>query len=267
MQAVAKALDEVKYRIPKEILDAVFIRREARWRSTPASIDEVITAKVVRPRVMVDCNLCGGTEVFISLDGIPSEVYDDLTRVYRIPKSKTQNRSILSVLNITFSDPSRATTFGSFAQSQNSAMLRAGQAMMDAHGTIPMTSTAMVRLMGENVVQVRDNSVLPANIYLRCVLMNDENMSHLQLRSYRAFSHMVTLAVKAFIYNEYIIQLDLGELFGGQNLGRIKEIIDGYADAEELYQTYLIEKWEKISFMNDGETYRRYIAGLVGGNR
>lgn len=267
MSAIGKAIDEVKFRIPRPVLETVFIKRAERWRQTPMSIDEHILNEVVRPRVMVDCNLCGGTEVFIPLDGVPVERGNDYTSVYRIPKNKTQNRTILSVLNITFSDPTKVSSYGVAAGAQNSMMMQIGQSVMDAMGSIPVTSTAYVQLIAENTVMVRDTVVLPANIYLRCVLANDENMSHIQLRSYRAFSKLVEYAVKAYIYNEYVIPMDMGELHGGQALGRFKEIIDSYADAEELYQTYLNEKWEKISFMNDRETFTRHMRLLIGGAR
>jgi hypothetical protein len=268
MLALSKLADEIKFRIPKPILEAVFIRRDIRWRDTPPSIDDQIMALVIRPRVLVDCNLVGGTEVFIPLDGCPIERTNDYTSVYRIPKSATQGRSINSVLNITFSDPTKASSYGVAAGQQNTAMMNAGSAVMNAMGTIPVTSTSTVQLIGENVVMVRDTVVLPANIYLRCILANDEQMSHLQLRSYRDFANLGVLAVKSYIFNNYVIPMDLGELHGGQNLGRFKEIVDSYADSEELYQTFLTEKWTKIAFMNDSESFhKRYLKLIIGGNR
>ena len=267
MMALQKAIDEVKFRVPRQILDAVFIQRDRRWRQTPISIDEHILNEVVRPRVLIDCNLSGGTEVFIPLDNTPVTRTNDYTSVYRIPKDRTQGRSIISVLNITFSDPTKVSSYGVAAGTQNTIMLQAGQSVMDAMGSIPVTSTARVQLIGENVVMVRDTVVLPANIYLRCILANDENMSHLQLKSYRPFAELVVLAVKAYIYNEYIIQMDLGELHAGQMLGRFKEIIETYAEADELYRTFLIEKWDKISVMNDTESWTRMLRTQLGGFR
>lgn len=267
MMAVSKALDEVKFRIPKPILETVFLKRNARWRQVPVSIDEQILACIIRPRVLVDCNLVGGTQALIPLAKCSVEQVEDYVSVYRIPKSLTQNRSIISALNITFTDPNKAATYGTVSANQNSSMMQAGSAIMDAMASVPMVSTATVQLIGENVIMVRDVVSIPRNSYLRCVLANDENMSHIQLRSYRAFAQLVTYAVKAYIYNEYIIAMDMGELHGGQNLGRFKEIIDGYSDAEELYQTFITEKWEKIAFMNDRETYSRYLKLILGGNR
>ena len=138
---------------------------------------------------------------------------------------------------------------------------------MNAMSSIPVTSTARVQLIGENVVMVRDTVLLPANIYLRCIIANDENMSHLQLKSYRDFANLGVLAVKAFIYNDYVIKMDLGELSGGQVIGRFKEIIDTYSESEELYQTYITEKWQKISFQQDHEQMGRFLKLLIGGCR
>lgn len=267
MMAVSKAVDEVKFRIPRQILETVFTKRSASWKQPVASIDEQILSCVVRPRVLVDCNLVGGTEMFIDLQGLAPNRPNDYTSVYRIPKDRTQGRSIISVLNISFTDPTRVAGHLVIAGQQQTAMLQAGAAMADAHAPIPVTSTAQVQLIGENVVMVRDTVILPANIMLRAVVANDDNMSHLQLKSYRDFARLVELAVKAYIYNEYAIQMDMGELHGGQNLGKFKEIVDGYSDAEELYQTFLTEKWQKISFMNDSETFTRHLRTMIGSMR
>jgi hypothetical protein len=266
MSALAKAIDEVKFRIPRPILDVVFNKRTERWRQSPISIDEQIMSLVVRPRVMVDFNLIGGTEAYIDLSGVPAErTGNDYSTVYRIPKDKTQGRSIMSVLNITFADPARTQSYGSYSPQNNTALLQAGSAVADAMAPIPITSTAYVQLIGENTVMVRDIVWLPSNIYLRCVLANDENMAHIPLKAYRAISKAIELAVKSYIYNEYIVPMDMGELFGGHSLGAFKTVIDGYADSEELYQTYLIEKLEKILFMSDREAWTRHLKLQMSG--
>src|SRR5258708_5967832 len=63
MNPITKALAEVKYRIPPEVLHTVFVNRLERWRDTPKSIEDQLLNLVVRPRVMVDCNLVGGTQI------------------------------------------------------------------------------------------------------------------------------------------------------------------------------------------------------------
>jgi hypothetical protein len=267
VNAIQKCLSEIHFRIPPEVLHTVFVKRTERWRDTPKGVDEQIMSLVLRPRVLVDCNLVGGRQLWICLDGLRvggDGVYES---VFKIPKDRTNGSSIMSVLNISFADPSRISAAGVAANGQNNMMLQAGQAVMDAMGMIPQTSTARIELIGENVVLVRDVMTMPANAYLRCTVGNDDNLNNIQLRSYPVLAKLVEYGVKSYIYNNYIIQLDIGELRGGQTIGRIKDIIDGYADAEENYQTYLKEKWTKVARMNDGENFTRILRTMIGGNR
>lgn len=265
--AITRAIDTVKFKIPPRILNAVFIDPHQRWRSGPKNVDEGILNSVIRPRVLVDCDLVGGTEALLPMEGVPMERYNDYTSVYRFPKTMTQGRSITSVKNVTFADPTSVSSYGIAANCQNTTLLQAGQAVMDAHAQLPVTSTHRVQLIGENTVMVRDTVILPPNVYLRCVLSNDEQMSHIQLRSIPTFCELVVFAVKSYIYNTYRIEMGMGELFAGQELGIIKEIVDEYRDAEEMYETFLREQWTKTAMMNDNETFSRFIRGLVGGYR
>lgn len=269
MNPVSKALEEITWRIPREILEIVFIRREQNWRDLPLDLKEMINNKVVRPRVLVDCNLHGGTEVRIPLEGIKAETIDQgYTNVYRIPKKLTNNRRIMSVYDVTYASLyQNLGSYGSNAIARASPAMQLGSAVMEAQLRIPYTSTAKVQLIGENVVMVQDSILLPVDLYLRCQLENEENLNNIQVRSWPVLSELMTLAVKAYIYNTYIVKLDLGEIQGGVAIGRIKEIIEGYADAEVMYQECLAEKWQKVAFMNDGESMTRFIALLVGGTR
>lgn len=267
MQVIQKSIDDLKFRIPRPILEATFVKRVSSWRQTHNNIDKLIHDAVIRPRVFVDCNLVGGTETFIPLEKVPSERLNDYMTVFHISKDLTQGRSILNALNVTYRNPNFISGFGASQTQGNNTMLRAGQAVMDAMGSVPITSTANVQLIAENTILVRDVVILPANLYLRCILANDDTMSHIQPQSYRYFSKLVEYAVKAYIYNEMIVQMDMGQLVGGQALGVFKEIIDQYADANELYDNYLREVIEKVSFMNDKESYGRFLRMVIGGNR
>lgn len=267
MNAVSKALDEVMFRIPRQVLEAVFLNRSRVWNAPPESMSSRILNSVLRPRVFIDCDLIGGTEAYVRLEGLGFDRPNDFTTIYRIPKDRTQGRVITAVLNITFNDPTGTSYYGLSTGCQSTQLMALAQGLVDTAGTIPVTTTSTVQLIGENVVMVKDTTLLPSTTFLRCILANDETMSHLQLRTYRQFSKLVELAVKAYVYNELVINVDIAELYGGHALGRFKEIIDGYADANELYETYLREKWQRISLMNDAESYGRFLRLVVGGQR
>lgn len=267
MNVINKCIDDIKFKIPKPILERVFIKRQSRWRQSHNNIDELIMTCVIRPRVLVDLQLVGGDEVIIPIEGLTVERMEDNSSVIFVPKEKTQGRSIVSVSNITFFHPNilAGPAIGSTVGSN--AILRAGQAAMDAMGTVPAVSTARVQLIGENIVHLKDQMTIPVSAYINCTLAYDENLTQIHIRSYKQFSKLFEYAVKAYIYNEYIVEMDMGEIYAGQNLGVFKEIITGYADAEELYETHLREVIEKVCFMNDHEAFSALIRLQTGSYR
>lgn len=269
MNPITKALDEIMFRIPRAVLEKVFVQRFKSYRDVPKDIKERIRFEVIEQRVLVDTDLVGGNEVRIPLDSCPKETSDDgYTNIYRIPKKLTDGRRITSVLDVTYGNIYPNTPgYGMHAYSRSGQALQVASTVMEANLRSPYTGSARARPLGENVVMVQDSQVIPQNMWIRVLLGHDENLSTIKARSYPIFSKLVELAVKSFIYNEYVVDLDVGELRGGQQVGKIKEIIDGYADAETSYQEYLTEKWAKVVFMNDDESNQRFTNLLIGGIR
>jgi hypothetical protein len=270
MNIISKALNEVSYRIPKEILKEAFYERAVHWRDRPISIEEQITNKVIRPRVLTDCNLVGGTEAFIPLEGLEAEIIDNFTSVYRVSKDSTQGRSIMSVLSVSFTTQSIASAAGALSGIKPGSVTDtglAGMAMMDSFSSIPITSTARVSLIGENTIMIRDTAPIISYGYIRCILGNDENLANMQMRTIPDFCRLVELAVKSFIYNEMIIKIGMAQLSGGQDLGKFKEIVESYADSEEMYTEFLRTVWAKVSLFNDTQSSTRLLKLMIGGMR
>ena len=149
----------------------------------------------------------------------------------------------------------------------NSAAMGAAAGVMSAFDKIPMVSTSRVKVIAHNTICIFDGVNIPHNSYLRCILSYDDQLSALPMRAYRHFSTLVEHAVKAYIYNELIIQIDAGELRYGQNLGVFKTIVEGYSDSNQNYLDYLSNVMESTLFMADEQQYLRYIKMAVGGNR
>lgn len=265
MDAISKAISEVKFRIPPQVLDLIFIRRYQYYRNAPPNLDDQILNLVVKPRVMIDSSLMVGDEALIPMDPFRRETVDDYMAVYRVPKSATANRTIISIKSITFVNPYMSTPYGNTGSCQFSHGLALSQNVLDAMSPVPQISTADMEIIGENVIMVRDARLIPQNSWMRCILTHDDQMSRINPRSYIAFAKLVELAVKSYIYNNHIVEMDMGELHGGYNLGAYRNIIESYADSEELYQLYLKEKWQKIGFMNDRERNTRHWRLLIGG--
>lgn len=282
MNPISLAISHVKYTIPRPLLEKVFIDGSFGWRTGPkSSLDDQILNLVIRPRVMLNCDLVGGVQAIIPLEGLEQSRPETWVTIIHIPKSRTDGRSITSVLDVSYYSAASIGGYGNagvagigafggpmgFNEVENSAMASALTSVVSAMDKIPMTSTARASLIAENTLMIKDGVILSPNSFARVMLANDENLSNLQIRSYPDFFKLVELAVKAYIYNELIILVDTAELRYGQALGVFKDILTSYSDAEENYQTFLSESWKKVAFMNDQESYTRLLKIMIGGQR
>lgn len=266
MNPITIAIQQLHYKIPEPILREAFRDKTQGFYTGPMygfpeSIDSRINNLVVKPRVLLDANLVGGQHAIIPLDGLMPVYSDIVNTVFEVPKDRTNNLSILSVLSAGylpqwyFSNTSLTNT-SSCGYSDTSTTI---QRIYDSMASIPPISNAYVQLTGENTVLIRVVSPTQLTYFIRCVLSNDPNLNNIKPRSIPAFSKLVELAVKSYIYNSLIITMDQAYLQGGQELGAFKNIVEGYSDAEEMYQTYLRETWSPTAFANDVHAYDRFI--------
>ena len=264
LNPLAKSLDEIRFSIPIQVLEEAFREKRPYWKKAPIGLDELIMTKVIRPRVLVDCNLVGGIMVNIPLDGLSGEFIDNFTQVYRIPKDRTNNKSIVSVTSVNYMPLTTSFTggglgYGAVAPLSMNEVSNTAQRIADSVSGVPPISNHDVSLIGENVVLIRNQNRVTSAYVLRCILSNEENLNNISPRSYLTFSELCIWAVKAFIYNELYIRVGQAYLEGGQELGEMKSYIDSLSDANENYKTFLAEKWRPTAFMNDQASYKRFL--------
>lgn len=267
---ITKAVSEMWRRIPGEILREVFAPNYNNWRAVPISVDDQICSQVIRSRVVVDCDLVGGQEVWVPLEGLRNERTPEMMSVIYIPKDRTQGRTITQVLHLGYMNyvaASQQTANGMFNNNSVTPLTTAAQALNASYDTPGKMGTSRLEIIGENVILVKDPSIAPTSGVLRCILSNDENMNNLSIRSYDAFAKLCELAVKSHIYNRLVIEMDSGKIRGGFEIGAFKQIVDSYSDKEEEYQEYKKTKWQKIAVMNDRESHERIIRRQIGGLR
>ncbi len=279
MNAIQKAIDELHYTIPKPILELAFVKRhQSIWNLSAtgaASLDAQILNTIIRPRVLVDCNLVGGTQKMIPLNSYGIQSHDGVSSIIRIPKKDSGNRSITSVLHVAFlASPFMGTNAMSspniaspgFNNTPVSAATNATAALVSSYDTIPIISTARVELVSENTILIKDILALQPNAVLRCVVANEENLENIQIKAYRKFAKLVGFAVKAQIYLLMDILIGEAAIIHGMAVDSIKNQIEKYADAEQNYQDYLDNEWEAIAFMNDPLSIDRFTRLITGGN-
>lgn len=271
MNAVKMALNQLMFTIPKEVLEVAFKDENDSWRTnsnawkiTSLSLDKKIRNQVIIPRVLIDCNLFGGQTAIISMEGLEPVFRDNYNVVYEIPKSRTQNRTIMSILEVGYTPYAGAYSMGAVAYGMTTTgsvnpVLNAGQRVGDAMSGIPPVSVAYVELVAENTILLRDQYRITGAYYARCMLENEENLNNINPRSLPNFSKLVELAVKSYIYNKLLIKIDQGVIYAGYELGAMKSYIESLSDSEEMYQTFLREKWAPTAFCNDIHAYDRFI--------
>ena len=258
MNAVTNAINEVKFRIPYEVLHIAF-KEQSDMINTAITLDEMILNKVIRPRVLTDCNLVGGTSILVDSNKCDITAVNPLEFVIKVPKSETGGKSIVSVQSLISNDNFNSNTGIGMVDTQE-----VFTKMANNLGSVIIAQTTRLELIGDNTILVSEPSVYLINCYLRCTVENDENMGNLNPRSYPAFSKLVELAIKSYIYNHLVIKLDKGYIYNGHELGSIKDIIDGYSDAEEMYQEHLNTVWRKVAFLNNSLTTENYITSMFG---
>lgn len=265
MNAIDHALKTISQQIPREVLEKAFIPLVNYNSSIPITVDARIRDLVIYNKVMDDINIIGGTHITVPLYGLPYETVEANAFVFRIPKERTQGRSIVSALSLTVGG---VATSGMVANPLTSVpdSINATQQMLASVASIPYISEAQISMLADNVVLVQGLTAMPEGLYLRCEVENDANLNNLKRRSYFAFSKLCVLACKSWIYNNTIIPMGNAFYEGGINLGKLAEIIESYSDAEEEYQEFLLTKWAKVSKLNDAETVERLVRLTTGGN-
>ncbi len=261
MDLITKAIQDVKYAIPREILRMAYLEdRVGQYVPAPTSLESAIRDKTILPRVVVDTDIVGGQTIIIDLGGLTPKIIDDHNFIFEIPSERTDNRTIISVLAVNYfrSENIPAGNYNNapgISPMAGSELSTSAQRAMNSRGSIPLVSTAECIVVGHNVIMIRNHLRTAAMTQLRCRVENDQNLANLPITVAPIFSKLCTFAVKAFVYNELIIKLDRGRIDRGHELGSIKNIIDGYSDSEENYRTCRDEEWGAVATMCDTNVY------------
>jgi len=274
MTPISVAVQRAMREIPREILQQAFnakrydpTRQDRYFDNVDSiSLDEKIRELVIDGRVAIDCNLVGGTEILLPMRDADREYIDSWNIIYRFPPHALGNRKISTVHELIYGltqglAGSTATGF----DSRNSGILKDVRNIIRATNGVAMMGTAYVQLLNHNTVLVNDSNQVMGDAALRCTVSHEPNFNDIKQPYYRDFGEMVVLAVKAHVYNTLVIDLDEGFIRGGATLGRVREIIDGYADANTMYNEFVDVKWAKLAILMDPDKYRKVMKMSMGG--
>lgn len=259
MNIITKALSEIYFEIPTQVLNAAFITSTRFNLGIDESIEHKILDKVIYGRVIPDCNLYGGQNVEIDLSQCPSTMTPDGSYIFKIPKDLTNGRSILSALSV-------YTGIGSGVVSgPGGGLIGAAGQILGSGEQAPFTGN--VELIGENVIAVKYSSMPTHAGVLRALVEYHENMQDIPARGWGLFAELSVLATKAYVYVNTRIKANKAELYGGVTLDSLVNIIDDYANANEDYKLLLKEKWFKVSYMLDQTSHNRHLRRMLNPSR
>lgn len=276
MDALRYAVNTIKQKIPKRILEAVFLPKEYyQLRRAPYmanNIDDEIINKVIMGRVRHDCNTAGAQEVTIPLRTVNPEFIDNDKYVYHIPKQLTGGRTITSAISIVlYSMGNISSGLDGFLGTNSIGMstcdigtMNPVKAVGNAYSPQVAVETTNVRVIGDNMVLVQDLVGPGGDRHLRCMVSHDAQFSNLDPTTWKAFAQLCVLACKAYIYNDLVIEMDTAQIHAGHELNAFKDRVESYADADDLYEEYYNEKWRKIQYFSDKPRYARFVSSLIG---
>jgi len=203
-------------------------------------------------------NTVGGNRQIIELGDIQPEIRDRFTRIYRIPMSMTQGRSIVSALSVSYG---AYLNTGSVAYpgAGGSQLLANAQQLVNSVSAPQINSTDQVAMIGENVIMIRDAIQMFGGVNLECYLEHDKNLAGLHPRAFMMFTELVILAVKAYIYNKLVIMMDMGFIHAGHEIGTMRDVIMNYADAHEEMMRVIKTDWARVSKIVDWDSHKKHI--------
>lgn len=260
--------------IPRDILKQAFTARrydgieaERYFDSTlGTSIEEQIRLKVIEGRVAIDLNVIGGTEVTLPMRYAEREAVDSWNIVYRFGRELTGGRRIVSVKEMTYGLTQALSVGGSpgYDSRASQYMLNARNLLRSATG-VGTLSTSYVQLVGPNAVLVNDVNQVVGDSLLKCRLAHEANFNDIPSDYYHDFAKMVVLATKAYIWSELVIEIDENQIRGGATIGRIREIVDKYEDANQMYEEFRDNDWHAIRVLSDPQQMRTISKWNLGG--
>jgi len=263
MMVINKAIRDVTNRIPKEILNIAFMSRSSTVNIN-TTLEEQIKRLVITPIVLADANIVRGMTLTIPVNMCKQTgIHYNSTANYlviEVPYELTEGKEIMSPLSLmyTFGKMNGITSYNT-----SGGLALAEKALDGIDTNVGGISTTNLELIGPNSILVHENISTAINGQLRISVENDNNLRNIKPRSALAFSKLVLLAVKAYIYNELVISVDKGFIYGGHDLNKISDTIDKWEDAWDEYDEYLRETWSKVSFMNDSVAFNRHIKSMI----
>lgn len=257
-------LQHIHDNIDKSLLHLAFDGHQPERHGT---IDEKILDRVIRRRVLADITVAQGRPKPIIMSSRYQLSANDILNfafgpslqgdLYQIPPEAREYRNIVAIRDITYGI-GYARTFGASPvafQNMGNTVGNLSSAVLDSHTNTSAVLTPRATLWDGNVIQITPSTIMD-QVAIECVLAYDENFTNFPSSMIQPATQLCLIATKQIIYTTCKVQVDLGQVVAGANIGSIRDIIDRY-EQEGSYELYLevMNKVKEGNYM-DVESFR-----------
>ena len=220
-------------------------------------IQEHIIEKIVLPEV----NLSGGLMKTIPLRSSWVERVsmehagyagdDGPYSLYRIPPEFRDNKPISNIISLQY-------PFNSYLGGDVAAMdVRGGgfclvdqlDEVLNSYTLSTPRNHPVARLLAGDLIRITPSQYNVQNWLLTCRLDFDSSFNNLHDDAAPVLANLVMLAIKQWCYTNLLIDIDRAFTETGADIGTFKSIIEGYADAGQMYQEEL-KSWFGVALLS-----------------
>lgn len=231
---------QVTSQIPQHLLGLVFKNiRDGQFQDM--SIDECLKKVIIEGIVLPSINAACGKPKDIPLQGDWLETSADMVsrylgglktgELYRIPAWVRENRDIIEIRQVKYAyayAEGGGVSPASIMASGNS-LFEASEALMASHSMQNASIAPTATLRDNNLVMIVPSMASDGYI-LDCLIGYDAEFTNAPRGMHMPLARYVVAVTKGFIHNSLIIDLDLGQLIGGAQLGIIRDLVTRYGD-------------------------------------
>lgn len=247
ISAISSALWAIRADIPLEILEATF-----KPYHEDTCLDYLICSKVIQNRVLNDVNMRGGKIHAFNLDqrwcrytdspspyvGAASGAFS----TYVIPPEARDHRDINSIIRVDYPYWNTMVGNGLFlsqAYSQGNAASDLSRQVLSSKTMANITIRPTVTLMAGNAIMLRPAQYDYIAWRIVVKLNYDKEFTNMENGSIDVFKRLCVAAVKAYIYNTLIFEIETNVVYRGMDIGVMKDIVSSYSDANSTYNEEL----------------------------
>ena len=260
MNIIDYALHEIRAQIPPQLLEKAYSFKDS-YGFQAKSVEDYIRSNILECRVLTDCNILGGMEMYVETTRASNIKQVKDTSLYTFEPATWKGNGLISVTDFrsqlgSYGCGSGGCTAGggNFAgcssegtmqqQSCEGGGLNAlyGDALKHAQygynrkvNLHNIGGSSLLRVIGDNTIGILNTQYPPMGVFT-VIIGHDKELRDMGRRDAIYFSRMAVAAVKADIYNTVLLTLGQGDASRGFILTSVSDVINSYSDEEAKYQ-------------------------------